>query len=77
MLTPALMKENYLQKRCVTCHVVGRGKFVGPDLWNVSKKYNKSDLIQWINNPDQIYEKYGKKPFNNGYPPMPNECIYK
>ncbi|MEL0080777.1 MAG: cytochrome c [bacterium] len=65
-------KKLFTEKRCVTCHVVGRGKFVGPDLWNVSKKYNKSDLIQWINNPDQIYEKYGKKPFNNGYPPMPN-----
>lgn len=65
-------KKLFTEKRCVTCHVVGRGKFVGPDLWNVSKKYNKSDLIQWINNPEQIYEKYGKKPFNNGYPPMPN-----
>ena len=62
----------FVQKKCITCHVVGRGRFVGPDLWNVSDRYSKSDLIKWINNPENIYEKYGKKPYNQGYPPMPN-----
>ena len=62
----------FVEKRCVTCHVVGRGVFVGPDLWKVNNKYSKTDIISWISNTDAIYEKYNKKPINSGYPPMPN-----
>ena len=62
----------FVEKRCVTCHVVGRGVFVGPDLWKVNNKYSKTDMISWISNTDSIYEKYNKKPINTGYPPMPN-----
>ena len=62
----------FVEKRCVTCHVVGRGVFVGPDLWKVNNKYSKTDMINWISNTDAIYEKYNKKPINSGYPPMPN-----
>ena len=38
----------FVEKRCVTCHVVGRGVFVGPDLWKVNNKYSKTHMITWI-----------------------------
>ena len=50
----------FVEKRCVTCHVVGRGVFVGPDLWKVNNKYSKTDIISWISNTDAIYKKYNK-----------------
>ncbi len=69
---PSEGRKLFVEKRCVTCHVIGRGKFVGPDLWKVGNKYSKQDLIQWISNTDKLYEKYESRPINKGYPPMPN-----
>lgn len=67
-----LSLENlYIEKRCITCHVIGRGKFVGPDLYNVFNKYSDKEILQWIKNPQEIYKKYNKMPINEGYPPMP------
>ena len=34
----------FIEKRCITCHVIGRGRFVGPDLYNVFDKYSKNIL---------------------------------
>ncbi len=65
------LEQLYIQKKCITCHVVGRGRFVGPDLYNVFDKYTESEIAQWIKNPQEIYKKKNKMPINDGYPPMP------
>ena len=62
----------FIEKRCITCHVIGRGRFVGPDLYNVFDKYSEKEIAQWIQNPQALYKKYSKIPINDGYPPMPN-----
>ncbi|GJM15297.1 MAG: hypothetical protein DHS20C13_06240 [Thermodesulfobacteriota bacterium] len=64
-------EELFIENRCVRCHTIGRGKFVGPDLANVNNKYTEEEIIKWIENPQQIYQSSGKMPFNEGYPPMP------
>ncbi len=64
-------QELFIQSRCVRCHTIGRGRFVGPDLSAVSEKYSKDKIIKWIENPQQIYQESGKMPYNEGYPPMP------
>jgi len=64
-------EELFIQNRCVRCHTIGRGKFVGPDLANVKNKYKDEEIVKWIENPQQIYQASGKMPFNEGYPPMP------
>ncbi len=69
--TSNLGRELFIKNRCVNCHTIGRGRFVGPDLSNVSKKYTKEEIINWIENPNQVYQITGKKPVNDGYPPMP------
>ena len=64
-------QELFIQNRCVRCHTIGRGRFVGPDLSAVSEKYSKDKIIKWIENPQQIYQESGTMPYNEGYPPMP------
>lgn len=64
-------RDLFIQNRCVNCHTIGRGKFVGPDLAGVGRKYTKDEIKQWIQNPQQIYQSMGKMPVNEGYPPMP------
>ena len=64
-------KELFIEKRCSRCHTIGRGRFVGPDLYNISKKYNKEQVTAWVVNPEIVYSQTSKKPYNDGYPPMP------
>lgn len=64
-------EELFIQNRCVRCHTIGRGRFVGPDLAGVKDRYSKEEIRIWIENPQQIYQSSGKMPFNEGYPPMP------
>jgi len=65
------LESLFVEKRCVTCHVVGRGRFVGPDLYDVVGKYSDQEILQWIQNPQAIYKEHSKVPINDGYPPMP------
>ncbi len=64
-------EELFIQGRCVRCHTIGRGRFVGPDLAGVGNRYSKEEIVKWIENPQQIYQSTGKRPINEGYPPMP------
>ncbi|MFI5323097.1 MAG: c-type cytochrome [Thermodesulfobacteriota bacterium] len=66
-----LGKEQFIENRCVRCHTIGRGRFVGPDLEGVGQKYTRDQLVKWIENPQQVYQTTGKMPMNEGYPPMP------
>ncbi len=73
-VTPAATlsgQELFIQNRCVRCHTIGKGRFVGPDLAGIGQRYSKEEIITWIENPQQIYQETGKMPFNEGYPPMP------
>ena len=61
----------FIEKRCVRCHTLGRGRFVGPDLLGVGERYSRDDLIKWAKDPESIYSEEKKKPVNDDYPPMP------
>ena len=64
-------EEIFMQGKCVRCHTIGRGRFVGPDLLGVGKRYSRDDLIRWAKDPESLYSERKKKPINEGYPPMP------
>jgi mono/diheme cytochrome c family protein len=64
-------KELFVGNRCVNCHTIGRGRYVGPDLYKVNERYTKEEIINWMVNSQQIYQVKGKVPINEGYPPMP------
>ncbi|MEM7008366.1 MAG: cytochrome c [Thermodesulfobacteriota bacterium] len=69
--SPISGEELFIQNRCVRCHTIGRGRFVGPDLLGIGEKYSEQQIITWIENPQLIYQQSGKMPVNEGYPPMP------
>lgn len=64
-------EEIFIQGKCVRCHTIGKGRFVGPDLLGVGERYSKDDLIRWAKDPESLYSEKKKKPINEGYPPMP------
>ena len=64
-------EEIFMQGKCVRCHTIGRGRFVGPDLLGVGNRYSRDDLIRWAKDPESLYSERKKKPINEGYPPMP------
>lgn len=64
-------QEIFMQGKCVRCHTLGNGRFVGPDLLGIGDRYSRDDLIRWARNPEGIYAERKKKPINDGYPPMP------
>ncbi|MEQ9618846.1 MAG: cytochrome c [Deltaproteobacteria bacterium] len=69
-------RDLFIENRCVRCHTIGRGRFVGPDLKGVGERYSREEIIKWIENPQQIYQSTGKMPVNEGYPPMPPMQIH-
>ncbi|SRR5579884_461487 len=69
--TPLSGKELFIKDKCVRCHTIGRGRFVGPDLSGVGSRYTKDEIKRWIENSREIYQNRGKQPINDGYPPMP------
>jgi mono/diheme cytochrome c family protein len=63
-------KELFTSK-CTSCHSIGKGKLIGPDLYGVSERREESWLIKWIQNNQEliksgdqdaiaIYEEYNK-----------------
>jgi protein SCO1/2 len=68
----ALDKGEYIfQQRCSTCHTIGKGDAVGPDLAGVTSRRERAWLQRYIQVPDRVlaaqdpialslYEKYGK-----------------
>ena len=65
-------KKLFEERRCSRCHTIGKGIFVGPDLYGVSDRYSEQEIMDWITGPETIYQKLGRSPVNKGYPPMPN-----
>ena len=51
--TGQLVFEKY---NCKSCHTIGRGKLIGPDLKGVTNKREKEWLEKWIRNPQELIE---------------------
>jgi len=41
-------------KTCASCHTIGRGKKVGPDLINLTSRRDRSWVASYIANPDKV-----------------------
>ncbi|PCH93833.1 MAG: hypothetical protein COB85_06365 [Bacteroidetes bacterium] len=46
--------EGIFKKRCMSCHTVGKGRMVGPDLKDVHTKYDQDKLYKWIRSSQTI-----------------------
>jgi mono/diheme cytochrome c family protein len=47
-------EQLYQQKVCGSCHTIGGGRLVGPDLKGVTAKRERNWLIRWIVEPDKM-----------------------
>ncbi len=48
--------EAYFRQNCMSCHTVGGGRLVGPDLKNVSKRKDQEWLIEFVTNPKGLID---------------------
>lgn len=73
--TPADEGKYLFGQKCVTCHTVGGGKLVGPDLKDVTTRREKQWVLRFIMEPDvmvqkdpegiKLFEEFKKVPMTN------------
>jgi len=75
-LPSARTGQDAFNTRCATCHTIGQGDKLGPDLLGVVSNRERAWLIRWIQEPDvmlkeedplaiALYNKYNKVPMPN------------
>jgi len=52
----AQIGEDLFNTRCTTCHTIGQGDKLGPDLFNVVNKRDPAWLLRWLQEPDVMLE---------------------
>lgn len=52
----AFEPANYFQQKCMSCHTVGQGEDVGPDLKGVTKRRDQKWLIRFIQESQSMIE---------------------
>jgi protein SCO1/2 len=56
-VVPAFTRGEYLfRTRCSTCHTIGGGDEVGPDLLDVTEIRDREWLVRWLKVPDEMLE---------------------
>lgn len=50
----AVKGENIFMQKCISCHTVGGGKKIGPDLKDAATMRNRDWLVHFISEPDKI-----------------------
>jgi hypothetical protein len=60
-------RQAFERLSCPSCHIAGGA----PSLEHVGNKYDRKTFVEFISNPESVYARYGRKPLNPGYQPMP------
>jgi mono/diheme cytochrome c family protein len=53
-LDPELGKRLFTERGCVSCHTLGEGRLVGPDLQRVTKRRSDTWTVAMITSPDSM-----------------------
>jgi len=66
--------KELFNSNCTSCHTIGKGKLVGPDLLGVTDLRSDQWLHKWIINPDQMLQSdpVAKELLKEFMVPMPN-----
>lgn len=73
--SPAERGESVFQQKCASCHTVGGGRLVGPDLQGVATRRERKWLERFIAAPDKVLaegDPVATKLFEEFRIPMPN-----
>ena len=46
--------KTIFQQKCASCHTIGKGRLVGPDLKGVTSRQDSAWLVRWIQHPDKM-----------------------
>lgn len=47
---------NYFKVNCVSCHTIGGGALVGPDLYEVEKRKDRAWLVRFMRDPKKVID---------------------
>jgi len=71
--------EQLFKTTCATCHTVGKGKLVGPDLRDVQNRHEKQWILKWVKSSQTLVkagDAQAVKLFNdNNRIPMPDHAL--
>lgn len=71
--------EQLFKSNCASCHTIGKGKLVGPDLKDVDTRYDATWLMSWIKSSQAMVksgDKIAVQLFNdNNKIPMPDVAL--
>jgi len=73
---PVEKGQSIFQQKCASCHTIGGGTLVGPDLKGVMARRDRNWLVRWISTPDkmlaerdpvatQLFQKFNNVPMPN------------
>ncbi|HEX3036025.1 MAG TPA: cytochrome c [Thermodesulfobacteriota bacterium] len=70
-------EQIFQEKACVSCHTIGGGKLVGPDLKGVTERREQEWLRKWLKSPEtMIYtDPIAKELLKQYLVPMPNQGL--
>jgi cytochrome c551/c552 len=71
--------EQLFKTTCTTCHTIGKGKLVGPDLRDVQNRHEKAWILKWVKSSQTLVkagDAQAVKLFNdNNRIPMPDHAL--
>ena len=50
----AQVPATYFQQNCLSCHTIGGGRLLGPDLKNVYERQSREWLVNWMLDPEGV-----------------------
>ena len=70
-------EQVFQEKACISCHTIGGGRLVGPDLKGVTERREEEWLRKWLKSPDtMIYtDPIAKELLKEYLVPMPNQGL--
>jgi cytochrome c551/c552 len=81
-LVPAIRAQDgsaLFKNNCASCHTIGKGKLVGPDLKDVGSKHTEVWLLNWVKSSQSMVKKGDKEAIAvfkaNNMIPMPDQAI--
>ncbi|MCI0408203.1 MAG: cytochrome c, partial [Acidobacteria bacterium] len=65
----------FTRKACDYCHSLDGSPATGPSLVGIARRSDRSALADWSMDPELVYQREGRRPVHQGFPPMPRQEV--
>ncbi len=65
----------FTRKACDYCHSLDGSPATGPSLVGIARRSDRSTLVDWSMDPELVYQREGRRPLHQGFPPMPRQNV--